>query len=350
MKRIPLIAVCLVAGTASLVSARRIMEYREYAAPSVVDLSTVQYGRTSYRAITGFERRRPYLIIEEIGWTRRDRTDRGGVPLPPGALDMREGAELAERYDDFDGRRGSLSVRVQRPISYVMLRNQHVGLEQFRSISLEGWHQGRLSFVAQGARGSYRCSVGADDQAAACEGSWQNPPTPVPPPPPAPGPYPGPYPGPSPDIDRLRAAGRACGAVFSGATNVDACVQLFLQSNIDLGPTLAACSRTISGSSAVLDCVRRGQHYRGDGAAAIGQCARHFSGTTSVMACFDLVAERSLRLEVIPACASTVSGSTSLLGCMSAVGYHRDPVELIKYCRENYSGTTAILACIEKYH
>lgn len=350
MKRIPLIAVCLVAGTASLVSARRVIEYREYAAPSVVDVSTVQYGRTSYRAITGFERRRPYLVVEEIGWNRRGRADRGGVPLPAEAQDMREGAELAERYDDFDGRRGSLSVRVQRPISYVILRNQQVGLEQFRSISLEGWHQGRLSFVAQGARGSYRCSVGASDRApATCEGNWQDPQPPIPPPPP-PGPHPGPHPGPSPDIDRLRAAGRACGAVFSGATTVDACVQLFLQASIDLGPTLSACARTISGSSAVLDCVRRGQHYRGDGTAAIDQCARHFSGTTSVMACFDLVAQRSLRLEVIPACASTVSGSTSLLGCMSAVGYHRDPVELIRYCREHYSGTTAILGCIEKYH
>lgn len=348
MKRIPLLAVALVAGTASLVSARRIIEYREYAAPSVVDISSVQLGRTSYRAITGFERRRPYLVIEEVGWTRRGRYDRGGAPLPAEAQDMRDGAELAERYDDFDGRRGSLAVRVQRPISFVILRNQQVGLEQFRSISLEGWYQGRLGFVAQGSRGSYRCSVGANDQApATCEGTWQDPTPPVPPPP-APGP--GPYPGPSPDIDRLRAAGRACGAVFSGTANIDACVQLFLQASTDLGPTLSACSRTLSGSSAILDCMRRGQHYSGDGAAVIGRCASHFSGSTSVMACFDLVAQRNLRIEVIPACASTFSGSTSILGCMSAVGYHRDPVELIRYCRENFSGSTAILGCIEKYH
>lgn len=348
MKRTTLAAICLVAGTASLVSARRVMEYREYAAPSVIDITTVQYGRTSYRAITGIERRRPYLVIEEVGWTRRARYDRGGAPLPVEAQDMREGAELAERYDDFDGRRGSLAVRVQRPISYVMLRNQQLGLDQFRSITLEGWHQGRLGFVAQGARGSYRCTVGANDQApATCEGAWQEPPTPLPPPGPPPGPTP--YPGPSPDIERLRAATRSCSASFSGTSTIDTCVQLFLQASVDLSPTLSACTRAVSGSSTVLDCLRKGLHYRGDASAAIDQCTRHFSGSTTVLTCFDAIVQRNLRLDIIPACSSTVSGSSSILACMNAVAYHRDPVALIRYCRENYSGSSGILGCLEKY-
>lgn len=372
MKRTTLAAILVVAGTASVVSARRVMEYREVAAPSVIDVSTVSIGRTTYRAITGIEQRRPYLLLEELGWNRpTGRRGGRGYPSQPGAApgptdfpEIREDADLRERYDDRDGRRGALVVRTQRPITFVDVRNRRVNLEQFRFVTLEGWSNGRLIFSAQGDRAAFRCTVGVRDAApATCEGTWSDGPAPgpMPNPGPNPGPYPGPNPGPAPgpyptppapptDLERLRAATQACGGAFYDSATRETCIQLALRAQVDLFPAIAACNQSLTGSQDKLACIQQAAAYPGDAAALIRQCSRSFSGSTDLMACFRTMVENNLPLAVIPACDAAMTGSSERFRCMRAVaGSRMEPAALIKYCRENHSGSSAVIQCIERY-
>jgi hypothetical protein len=395
MKRTILATVLAIVGTTSIASARRVLPpAREYAAPSVTTISTYQLGRTMYRAIGGIENKRPFLVVEELGWQRRSWRGRGPDPRvaePEIAAD----ADMRDRYDDREGRRGSLVVRTQRPIVSFDIGRQRIGIERFRYLNIEGWNNNRLVFSASTSRRTFRCALSVTDASdPVCEGTWAedgggydgsginpNPGT---------GPYPGtggggydgsginpgggsvpypgtggggydgsginPAPGPAPGggsadaLERLKVATKACGAAFYDTAQRDNCIQIVINSQIELVPTVGTCGQVFSSGADKLGCITQAATYRGDASATLKQCAKSFYGSQDVMNCFRAVATQNIALSVVSACEGAVSGSQDRLRCMAAVaGARTDPAALITYCKENNSGTEKILSCIARY-
>lgn len=394
MKRITLAAIVAVAGTTSLVSARRLIEKREYAAPSVMSVATTQVGRTTYRAVSGVERQRPFLAIEELGWA----TPRGRALSPELSVD--QDRDLRDRFDDRAGRRGTLTVKAQRQLTTLDVGRQRIELGRARYLTVDGWNGDRLTFTAYDARRPHRCTLRASESLASCEGIWDeggnggggydggginpgagpgsgpgagprppNPPTgpgggydggginpgagsgsgPRPPAPPtAPG---QPIPGNAGDIERLRVVTKTCGEVFFSAAQRDACIQV-VQNNprIDLLPAVVACGQAITGTSDRLTCVNQAATVQADAASIIKQCAKSFLGAQDTLTCLRTVGANNIPLAVVPACESAVYGSQERFRCMNAVANSRiEPVSLISYCKENNTGSTAVIACIEKF-
>lgn len=406
MKRITLAAIVAVAGTTSLVSARRLIEKREYAAPSVMSIATTQVGRTTYRAISGVERQRPFLAIEELGWT----TPRGRAMSPELAVD--QDRDLRDRFDDRSGRRGTFTVKAQRQLTTLDVGRQRIELGRVRYLTVDGWNGDRLTFTAYDARRPHRCTLRASESLASCEGIWDEggydggginpgggsgagprPPNPFPgnggggydggginpgggprppnpptgpgggydggginpgagPRPPAPPTAPGqPIPGNAGDIERLRVVTKTCGEVFFSAAQRDACIQV-VQNNtrIDLLPAVVACGQAITGTSDRLTCVNQAATVQADAASIIKQCAKSFLGAQDTLTCLRTVGANNIPLAVVPACESAVYGSQERFRCMNAVASSRiEPVSLISYCKENNTGSTAVIACIEKF-
>jgi hypothetical protein len=372
MKRMTIATILAIVGTASVASARRLpAPIREYASPTVTNLSTYQLGRTMYRAISGIEGRRPFLVLEELGWQSRNWRDgrgRGRDPRETGdesiTADDAPGADLRDRYDDRQGRRGTLVVRVQRQISAVDIGRQRIEMTRFRYLTVEGWNNNRLTFSAATSRKAYRCAVNlTDGTGAVCEGTWTedgydgggiNP---------GGGPVIGPgggYDGgginPAPgggnagDLERLKVATKGCGEAFYDTALRDNCIQIVIRSNVELLPAVSACNQAIASAADKLGCVTQASTFRGDAAAAVKQCAKSFYGTQEMMNCFRTVVTQSLPLAVIPACESAVYGNQDRVRCMNAVaGSRTEPVALIAYCKENNAGTEKILSCIARY-
>ena len=390
MKRITLAAIVAVAGTTSLVSARRLIEKREYAAPSVMSVATTQVGRTTYRAVSGVERQRPFLAIEELGWA----TPRGRALSPELSVD--QDRDLRDRFDDRAGRRGTLTVKAQRQLTTLDVDRQRIELGRARYLTVDGWNGDRLTFTAYDARRPHRCTLRASESLASCEGIWDeggnggggydggginpgagsgagprppNPPTGpgggydggginpgagsgAGPRPPAPPTAPGqPIPGNAGDIERLRVVTKTCGEVFFSAAQRDACIQV-VQNNarIDLLPAVVACGQAITGTSDRLTCVNQAATVQADAASIIKQCAKSFLGAQDTLTCLRTVGANNIPLAVVPACESAVYGSQERFRCMNAVASSRiEPVSLISYCKENNTGSTAVIACIEKF-
>lgn len=394
MKRITLAAIVAVAGTTSLVSARRLIEKREYAAPSVMSVATTQVGRTTYRAVSGVERQRPFLAIEELGWA----TPRGRALSPELSVD--QDRDLRDRFDDRAGRRGTLTVKAQRQLTTLDVGRQRIELGRARYLTVDGWNGDRLTFTAYDARRPHRCTLRASESLASCEGIWDeggyggggydggginpgagpgsgpgagprppNPPTgpgggydggginpgagsgsgPRPPAPPtAPG---QPIPGNAGDIERLRVVTKTCGEVFFSAAQRDACIQVVQNhARIDLLPAVVACGQAITGTSDRLTCVNQAATVQADAASIIKQCAKSFLGAQDTLTCLRTVGANNIPLAVVPACESAVYGSQERFRCMNAVASSRiEPVSLISYCKENNTGSTAVIACIEKF-
>ncbi len=365
MKRITLAAVVAIAGTTTLVSARRLVETREYAAPSVLSVVTGQTDQFTFRAVSGVEAKRPYLVIEQLAWSANTRPGRPGQPITiqpyPNPATTNTAADpiaiagdkdLRDRFDDREGRRGSLTIRSQRSITAITLNRQRINLSALRYITVDGWSKGRFAITAISDRRSYRCTLTTNAAEAACEGTWEGGggnPGPV---------YPG-YPDtptrpsqpsePPGSIDRLRAATTACTS-FSSSSQRETCIKIVYNARVELVPSVAACRQALSGSEDSLACLNQAASFPGEPTATIAQCSRSFSGSTDVLTCLATVASQQLPVNVIPACQRTTSGSQDRFRCMNAVARSRiEPVALIDYCRENTTGSTAFLSCLEKY-
>lgn len=376
-----LAAIAAIAATTTVVSARRLIEIREYAAPSVLSVATVQMGRQTYRAITGLDRQRPYLVIEELGWATGNRGKRG--PGGPQIQDDQD-RDLRDRFDDRNGRRGTLAVRSQRQIASLDIGRQRIEVNRLRYLDIDGWSRdGRLTFSAVAGRRTHRCTVAPGEALASCDGAWEdggydggginpgNPGNPgpgpsyPPPPPPPPGggggggydggginPQPGSPPGGgnAGEIERLRVVTKACGEAFFATAQRDSCIQLVRGASFDLLPAVAACGQAIASTNDRLACLTQAASIPGDAASIIKQCAKSFLGAQDTLTCLRTVASQNLPLSVIPACEGAVYGSQDRFRCMNAVASSRvDPVSLIAYCKENNTGSSAVISCIEKY-
>jgi uncharacterized membrane protein YgcG len=388
MKRTIIATVLAIVGTTSIASARRVLPpARQYAAPSVTTISTYQLGRTMYRAISGIESRQPFLVVEELGWQRRGWRGRGPDPrVAEPEVPERANADMRDSYDDQGGRSGALVVRTQRPIISLVVGRQQVGIERFRYLNIEGWNNGRLVFTATAARRSYRCALSVSDASdPACEGTWAedgggydgggiNPGggsgsgggydgsgiNPGGGPIPGPGPNPGGYDGsginPAPGggnagtIERLKVATKACAESFYDTAQRDNCIQIIINAQVELVPTVGACGQVFNSSNDRLGCITQAASYRGDSSATIKQCAKSFYGSQDIMNCFRVVTTQNLTVTVVSACEGAMYGSQDRLRCMAAVaGARTDPAALIGYCKENNSGTEKILSCIARY-
>ena len=376
MKRTTLAAVVAIAGTTSLVSARRLVETREYATPTVLSVVTGQTSQFTFRAVSGVENKQPYLVIEQLAWSSADapsRPTRPGNPNPitiqpypypattnsgttsaAASVSIAGDKDLRDRLDDRGGRRGSLTVRSQRAITAVTMNRQRINLAALRYVTVDGWKNGRFTLTAISDRKSYRCTLTTNAAEAACEGTWEGGydggginPGPV---------YPD-YPGtptqptqPPATIERLRAATTACNNALSSSSQRETCIKIVYNARVDLVPALAACRQALSGSEDLLTCLNQAASFPGDPVATIGQCAKSFSGSRDTLTCMTTMATQQLPLGVIPACDRAVSGTTDRFRCMNAVAKSRvEPVALIDYCRENTMGSTAVISCIEKY-
>ena len=412
MKRMTLAAIAATVATTATGAAvsARIIEMREYAAPSVLSVSTTQVGRQTYRAITGLDRQAPYLVIEELGWATNNRGRRGqGAPQIQDDQDR----DLRDRFDDRNGRRGTLAVRSQRQIAILEVGRQRIEVNRLRYLDIDGWSRdGRLTFSAVAGRRTHRCTVAPGEAQASCDGAWEdggydgggiNPgsgPGPRPGTNPSPGPGPGPsYPPPPPprpgngggydggginpgggsggssgnsgggydggginpgpgggspqsggEIERLRVITKACGEAFFATAQRDNCIQLVRGASVDLLPAVAACGQAIASTNDRLACLTQAASVPGDAASIIKQCARSFLGAQDTLTCLRTVATQNLPLAVIPACEGAVYGSQERFRCMNATASSRvDPVSLISYCKENNTGSAAVISCIEKY-
>ena len=166
MRLAALAAIVATTSTAAVVSARRLIELREYAAPSVISVSTAQMGRQTYRAITGLDRKRPYLVMEELSWVSNSRRKGPGGPMSP---DLREDQDrdLCDCFDDREGRRGTLAVRQQRAVSSLDIGRQRIEVNKLRYLDIDGWTQnGRLTYSAVAGRRTHRCTVAPGETVA----------------------------------------------------------------------------------------------------------------------------------------------------------------------------------------
>jgi hypothetical protein len=369
MKRMTLAAIAAIVGTTSVVSARRVMPpARELAVPSVTGVSTFQSGTAMYRAISGIEGQRPYLVLEELAWARGNRGNRDPRRLSPDVIeppDTRQNLDVRDRYDDRGGRRGTLMVRTQRPIIAVDIGGQRIDFGRFRSVNIEGWNNNRLIFAAVTPRTTYRCSVDlSDGSAPACKGSWIddgngggydgsgiNPGGGIG------GGNGGGYDGSginpgggSPNLERLKVVTKACASAFYDVAQRDNCIQQVMAGRVDLVPAVSACGQVFAGNAEKLSCITQSASFAGDSPAVIKQCARSFSGSETLLNCFRTMATQNLPLTVITACDSAISAPQDRLRCMSSLaGSRTEPVALVEYCKENNSGAENILRCIAKY-
>lgn len=359
-------AIAATCATAAVVSARRLIEIREYAAPSVISVSTVQMGRQTFRAITGLDRKRPYLVMEELGWVSNRR--RG--PAGPQIQDDQD-RDLRDRFDDREGRRGTLAVRQQRSVTVLDIGRQRIEVNKLRYLDIDGWTQnGRLTFSAVAGRRTHRCTVAPGDAVASCDGAWDdggydgggiNPGTPnpgpsYPPPPPPGGGYDGGGINPPPgggnagELERLRVITKACGEAFFSSAQRDNCIQTVRGATYDLVPAVAACGQAIAATNERLACLSQAAALAVDSVPIIKQCAKSFLGAQDTLTCLRTVASANLPLGVIAACEGAVYGSSERFRCMNAVASSRvEPVSLIAYCKENNTGSSAVISCLEKY-
>lgn len=407
MKRTTLATILAVLGTTSIASARRIPvpQTRDYADPTVLSIATTQVGRATYRAVSGFDDQRLYLVIEELGWTSQPSNPYGSSSSRVSGPDAFEAQDrdLRDRIDDRAGRRGTFGIRAQRTVTTLSVGRQRIALSRARYLTVQSWNNSRLTFTAVDGRGNHRCTIGATETTAVCNGTWIDDPSTVPgggydggginPGNGNPNPFPGnggggydggginpgngsgqgngggynggginpgagsggnppgtPIPGNAGDIERLRVVTKACGEIFFSAAQRDSCIQTVLASQFEMVPAIVACGQAIVSSSDRLTCVTQAATVQGDAAPIIKQCAKSFLGAQDTLTCLRTVAAQKLPLGVVSSCESAVYGSQERFRCMNAVASSRiEPVALISYCKENNTGSAAVIACIEKF-
>lgn len=334
---------------------------RPTAAPSVTGVTTARIGDATYRAVTGIERGSTYLLVEELTWTStRARARRGRSDW-----EERSDGDLRERFDR-RGQRGTLQLQSQRAIPFANIGNRRIHLANVRYLELEGWSRGRLEFSAVANRRRHHCTLGPSDDAASCDGTWDdggydgggiNPGPPPPPggyPPPPPPPPGGGYDGgginPGPSIERLRAASAACAGLFLDSSQRESCTKMVVAASGDLTAALPACAHNFLASTDRLACIGQAANLRADAAAGIQQCANTFLASRDRLACMRNLATLDLPLGVVGACASAFLASGDRLSCMTTVaGARVEAVGLIRYCSEQHLRGADRLRCLGSY-
>ncbi len=302
-----LAALAAVVGTTSFVAAKRLVETRTYAAPTVISAVTSQVGQFTYRAVSGIDRNLPYLAIEQLAWA-------GGTGQPTIAVIDRD---LRDALSDRNGARGTLKVSSQRAIAAVTFGRTRVQLSSLRYITVDSAANGRFNLSAFGARSTYRCTLTTNAAEAACTGTWEGGtggydggginPNPQPtnpgggydggginPQPTNPG---GGYDGgginPQPgggnagQIEELRVATIACNNLLSVPAQRETCIKTYVNAKIEMGTGVTACGRAFATGVDRLACVTKVSTSRIEPGALVDYCRGIHKTALDITGCID---------------------------------------------------------------